>query len=252
LLVLCLTFSILYVLIPNTKVSWRAALVGGSIGGTLFHLNNTVSVLYFSRIVTNSKIYGSLGLVAVVMIGFYFAWLILLFGAQVAYAFQNRRAYLEEKLAENINQRGREFIALRLMTYIGQRYICGERPPGVMELGQCLSVPSSLVQQLLQTLCATRLAVEVSGAEPGYVPARPLQDLTCHDILVAIRASPGQELATHDDPAQREVYGEFRRIQEAEQQVASSVTLLALVNRAEEQTRLLGASQPTPATDAAR
>ena len=64
----------------------EAALAGGLVGGLLFHLNNLVSVLYVSRVVSNSKIYGSLGLVPVFMIGLYFAWLILLFGAQVAYA----------------------------------------------------------------------------------------------------------------------------------------------------------------------
>ena len=75
----------------------------------------------------NSKIYGSLGLVPVFMIGLYFSWLILLFGAQVAYAFQNRATYLEEKQVENINQRGREFVAFRLMTLIGRRFLPGER-----------------------------------------------------------------------------------------------------------------------------
>ena len=56
------------------------------------------------------------------LVGMYFSWLIMLFGAQVTYAFQNRESYLQQKLAENVNQRGREFVALRLMTCIGQRF----------------------------------------------------------------------------------------------------------------------------------
>ena len=119
LVVLWFTFALLYQLVPNTKVNFSAALVGGIVGGSLWHLNNMFGFLYVSRVVTNSKIYGSLGLVPVFMVGLYFSWLILLFGAQVAYAFQNRKAYLQDKLAENVNQRGREFIALRLMTCIG-------------------------------------------------------------------------------------------------------------------------------------
>jgi membrane protein len=208
-------------------------------GGILFHLNNVVSVLYVSRVVSNSKIYGSLGLVPVFMIGLYFSWLILLFGAQVAYAFQNRATYLEEKQVENINQRGREFIALRLMTCIGQRFVRGEPPPSAVEISEALAVPTRLVQQLMQTLSAVRLVTEAAGAEPAYLPARPLEDITCHDILLALRASQGQELATRDEPTRIEVYGEFHRIQEAERQAASSVTMLALVNRAEGQQRRL-------------
>jgi membrane protein len=236
--VLCLTFALFYALIPNTKVHWQAALAGGLAGGILFHLNNVVSVLYVSRVVSNSKIYGSLGLVPVFMIGLYFSWLILLFGAQVAYAYQNRATYFEEKQVENINQRGREFVALRLMTCIGQRFVLGEPPPSAVEISAALAVPTRLVQQLMQTLSAARLVAEAAGAEPAYLPARPLETITCHDILVALRASQGQELATRDEPTRVEVYGEFHRIEEAERQAASSVTMLALVNRAQASRRL--------------
>jgi membrane protein len=233
--VLCFTFAVFYALMPNTKVHWQAALAGGLAGGILFYLNNIVSVLYVSRVVSNSKIYGSLGLVPVFMIGLYFSWLILLFGAQVAYAYQNRATYFEEKQVENINQRGREFIALRLMTCVGERFMRGEPPPSAVEIGAALVVPTRLVQQIMQTLSAARLVTEAVGAEPAYVPARPLETITCHDILLALRASQGQELATRDEPTRVEVYGEFHRIEEAERQAAASVTMLALVNRSQAQ-----------------
>ena len=231
--VLCLSFALFYALIPNTKVHWQAALAGGLAGGILFHLNNLVSVLYVSRVVSNSKIYGSLGLVPVFMIGLYCSWLILLFGAQVAYAYQNRASYFEERQVENINQRGREFVALRLMTCIGQRFVRGEPPPSAVEISAALAVPTRLVQQLMETLSAARLVTETAGSEPGYMPARPLETITCHDVLLALRASQGQELATRDEPTRVEVSGEFHRIEEAERQAAASVTMLALANRAQ-------------------
>jgi membrane protein len=233
LMVLCLTFAAFYMLMPNTRVKWQAALVGGAVGGILFHLNNMVSVLYVSRVVSNSRIYGSLGLVPVFMIGLYFAWLILLFGAQVAYAFQNRAAYLEERQVENVNQRGREFVALRLMTCIGQRFLRGEPPPGVGQMGQDLCIPTRLVQQVMQTLAAARVVAETAGADPSYLPARPLESITCHDVLQALRATQGQDLATRDEPLCNELYGEFNRIEDAERMAASSVTMLALARRAE-------------------
>ncbi len=132
-----LVFALIYQLVPHTKIHFKAALVGGIVGGTLWHLNNVFGFLFVSRLMSNSKIYGSLFLLPVFMAGIYFSWLILLFGAQVAYAFQNRQAYLQDKLVENVNQRGREFIALRLMTCIGQRFLktifrpspCRQSPP---------------------------------------------------------------------------------------------------------------------------
>jgi membrane protein len=184
-------------------------------------------------VVSNSKIYGSLGLVPVFMIGLYFSWLILLFGAQVSYAYQNRAFYSEERQIVAINQRGREFVALRLMTCIGQRFVRGELPPSAAEIAEALAVPTRLVQHLMQTLGAARLVTETAGAEPAYLPARPLENITCHDILLALRATQGQELETRDEPTRGEVYGEYQRIEAAERQAAGSVTMLALVSRAQ-------------------
>jgi len=230
--VVSLTFAAFYMLMPNTKVRWQAALVGGVIAGLLFHFNNLISVLYVSRVVSNSKIYGSLGLVPVFMIGLYFAWWILLLGAQVAYAFQNRTTYLEEKQTENINQRGREFIALRLMTCVGQNFLQGLPPPSVGEISKCLNIPTRLIQQTMNTLAAAQLIVETAGSEVAYVPARPLEQITCHDVLLAMRAVHGQELATKEEPARVEVYGEFNRIEAAEREAACCVTISALAQRA--------------------
>ena len=228
----------------SKQTSWPAALAGGLTGGLLFHLNNLISVLYVSRMVTTSKIYGSLGLVPVFMIGMYFSWLILLFGGQVAYAWQNRATYLDERQAENINQRGREFVALRLMTCIGERFTQGAPPPNALEIAEGLAVPTRLVKRITQTLAAARLVTETAGAEPAYLPARPLDQITCHDVLLAMRASQGQECATRDEPARAEVYGEFHRIGEAERQAATAVSLQALVNRAQRLKQLPGPARP--------
>jgi membrane protein len=233
--VLWLTFTLIYLLVPNTKVQFGAAFIGGIVGGSLWHLNNVFGFLYVSRVVSNSQIYGKLGLVPVFMVGLYFSWVILLFGAQVAYAWQNRHSYLQEKLVENVNQRGREFIALRLMTLIGQHFQHGERAATLQQISASLGIPTKLVQQVLQPLLAARLVTEIVGAEPAYLPARPLDSINAHHILRAVRAGSGQDVATRDEPSRAEVLGEFAKIEEAERAAASSVTLLALVNRSQKQ-----------------
>jgi membrane protein len=232
LLILWLMFGLLYLLVPNTKVQFNAAFVGGIVGGSLWFLNNVFGFLYISRVVTYSKMYGGLGLVPVFMAGLYFSWIILLFGAQVAYAFQNRKSYLQDKLVENVNQRGREFIALRLMTCIGQRFQLGQPPVTIQEISAELGIPTKLAQQVLQTLLAARLVVETIGGESAYAPARPLDSINAHHVLLAMRGG-GQELLSRDEPVRAEIFGEFARIEEAEKQAASAITLLALVHRAQ-------------------
>jgi len=231
-LILFLTFTVFYRVMPNTRVRWSAALVGGLVGGVLWHLNSIASVLYVSRWITNSRIYGGLAAIPVFMVSLYFSWLIVLFGAQVAYAFQNRDVYLQEKQADNVNQRGREFIALRLMECVGQRFFNALPASGIAEMAEALAVPTRLVQQIIEPLRAAGLVVEVRAEEESaYAPARPLECITCHDILLALRSGQGQELATRDDPARAGVFGEFERIVDAEERAASCVTIRAMVDR---------------------
>ena len=231
LLVLWLAFTFVYQLLPNTRVKFSAALVGGAMAGTLWHLNNVFGYLFVSRVFTNSTIYGSLYLLPVFMVGLYFSWVILLFGAQIAYAYQNRAAYLQDRLADNVNQRGREFVALRLMTALGQRFQNGLRPVTVGQLSTELGIPSRLTQSVLRTLTSTQLVTEVTGAEAAFVPARPLEAINAYDILQAMRTGTGQELPLRDEPALAGIYGEFARIEKAEREAASSISMLALVNR---------------------
>jgi DNA-binding IscR family transcriptional regulator len=134
-----------------------------------------------------------------------------------------------------VNQRGREFIALRLMTLIGQHFHRGEPAATLQQICAALGIPTRLAQQVLQPLLAAQLVTEIAGAEPAYLPARPLDAINAHHVLRAIRAGVGQDIATRDEPARAEVLGEFAKIEEAERAAASSVTLLALVNRAQKQ-----------------
>jgi membrane protein len=225
-------FALFYKLMPNTQVHWRAALIGGVMGGSLWLLLNIFNALNLSRVVGVSAIYGSLlGIIPIFLIGLYFSWLIVLFGAQVAYAFQNRLVYLQERKAESVNQRCREFVALRVMSLLAQHFERGEKPPGLLQIANALGVPSRLVGRVLQPLIEARLVLEVSGVEVAYTPARPIEAITCHDVLQTLRAGGGQELETCDGQSRTLVQAEFQKIEEAGRQVAASVTLKELVSR---------------------
>src|SRR5437667_3852246 len=240
--VLCGSFMLLYQLMPNTKVHWKAALVGGMVASALWVANGNFNALFASRVVSASKIYGSLSAIPIFLFGLYLSWTILLFGAQVAYAYQNRRAYVQEKQAESVNQRGREFIALRLMTLVGQKFHRGEKPPSAGEIAEALEVSSRLISHILQPLLQCKLLVEVATPEAAYCPARPLERITYEDILQTLRVGKGYEPATRAEPARDLVRGAFDAIQEAEQSIAKALTVQAMVERAEAK-----APEPMPA-----
>ncbi|HMJ89058.1 MAG TPA: YhjD/YihY/BrkB family envelope integrity protein [Candidatus Acidoferrum sp.] len=223
---LSLGFAAFYAFMPNTRVQLKAAFIGGIVGGCLWQLNNIFNVIYVSRAVSYTNLYGSLALFPLFLVGLYFSWLIMLFGAQVAYAFQNREAYIEERQAESVNQRGREFIAMRVMTLIADRFLRGEKPMNIVDISCALGAPSQLVSKLLSTFVQTGLLVEVAdGQSTAYSPARPVNRITAHDVLCVLRAGQGHELATKEDAWRSEVRGEFEKIMAAERQAGAGITL---------------------------
>ena len=245
---LWLIFALFYMLIPNTRVKFSAAFVGGLVAGTLWHLNNVFAFLYVSRVVTNSEIYGKLGLVPVFMLGLYFSWVILLFGAQVAYASQNRVAYLHDRIADNVNQRGREFVALRIMTLLGQRFQNGLPPARVLELSAELNIPSRLAQRVLRILADAHLVTQAACEGDAFLPARPLDAINAHHVLRAMRAGAGRELLVDDSADLAGIYGDFARIEAAERAAAEKISVLTLVRHLPAPLTLATPPSPGPTT----
>lgn len=231
-LILSAAFGTFYLLMPNTKVHWKAAAVGGLVAGFLVQLNSTFSIQYSSRVAQDKSIYGGVAAVPLFLLGLYISWMIILLGAQVAYAYQNRRAYLREKQAENVNEHGREKIALRLMTRIGERFQRGAAPPTAHEMAEAMRLSRQLVGQILNALEKAGLISEVAGRDVGYAPARPLAQITAHDVLHSLRSGEGVEIPEDSDAAQEVVRSEFERIHDLERQAATAVTLQTLVDRA--------------------
>ena len=224
-LLLVIAFTLFYQLMPNTKVHFLAALAGGVVGGVLLHLNHMFSTLYAGQVLHNSAVYGSLSIIPIFMVGTYISWVIVLIGAQISYACQNRRVYLQEKIADNLNQRSREFVATRLMTFIGERFKTGQPPATVTELSDALGLPSRLTVKLVQILVQNHLLIEVTGAESAYAPAQPLDKITYQAILEAMRAGYGQDLATRDDAQRAKIRAHLQKIEEAANNVAAKTTL---------------------------
>ncbi|MCX7872420.1 MAG: YihY family inner membrane protein [Verrucomicrobiae bacterium] len=226
--ILSFAFAVFYQLMPNTRVQWRAALVGGIVGGTLWQLNSMFNTLYINKVVTYSKIYGSLGMLPVFLIGLYFSWVILLLGAQVAYVYQNRKAYIQEKMSETVNERGREFVALRIMVQIARAFEQGYGPQKINVIANALGVPFQLTSRVLSTLASEGLLVTTFAGENAYLPSRPLEKITIYDVIKAIRCGNGRELETTNDVIRPFVRFYFDKISAAEKCVADKTTLKEL------------------------
>ncbi|KQR74611.1 hypothetical protein ASG35_17840 [Burkholderia sp. Leaf177] len=81
-----LAFAMLYVFLPNCKVAWRDALVGGLIAAIAFELTKRGFGYYVRRIPTYTAVYGAFAALPVFLLWVYICWMITLIGAMVTSA----------------------------------------------------------------------------------------------------------------------------------------------------------------------
>jgi membrane protein len=94
---LTLAFAAFNRMMPNARVRWSAALVGGFAIAVLVVCNHRLAALYVGKVTELQSLYGELSIVLVLLFGTYLSWLFVLIGGQVAYAYQNRRTLARHK-----------------------------------------------------------------------------------------------------------------------------------------------------------
>ncbi len=118
---------ILYMFLPNSKIRWQAALGGGIIAGCLWIILQRFYLDFTGYMHNLSAIYQGFVQVPLFFLWIYCIWIIVLYGAEVAFAIQNRHTYLVELYSKNPS-----FGALLLMSilviqeaYANQQNNCG-------------------------------------------------------------------------------------------------------------------------------
>lgn len=78
-----LAFAGVYTLVPNQRVSFRYALIGGFVAALLFNFATDLFTLYITNFPSQQIIYGALAVIPIMFVWIYFSWLIVLIGAEV-------------------------------------------------------------------------------------------------------------------------------------------------------------------------
>ena len=88
--VTALFLTLVYNLVPNTKVRWKFALISGFWTAALWHLTRVGYGFYVNRFAAYNRIYGSLAAIPIILFWIYLVWLLVLSGAALTAAMQRR------------------------------------------------------------------------------------------------------------------------------------------------------------------
>ena len=183
---------------PNTKVRFLPAAIGGIMGGTIWQIAGIGFTLYTSRVLVYSKIYGSLGVIPLFFLWLFISWSVFLLGAELSFTFQNFRLLRNGLKVHSPSYKEREYLSLRILIAIGKNFLAEKNPLAFKEIAKQLNLPFNLTRELLSSLLDSNLLIELDGYEQeAYIPARGLDAIRISDIIRTVKGD--QKLSTESE-----------------------------------------------------
>ena len=184
------SFTLIYAVVPNTKVLWRSAFMAGIVAGTVFMLFQW-GYLYLQGWMTSyNAIYGSFAALPLFLLWLQISWEILLFGGELSFAYQNIDRFAEERESLGISNDRRRRIILAVMLQVVHRFRENEGALPVDELRRRLSLPTRIVNDVLHQLVRTGLLIEIRNPdddrEVAFAPGRDIHEMTLYNIFRTI------------------------------------------------------------------
>jgi membrane protein len=182
-LMIWLVFSLLFMIMPNTKVTAGSAIFGGIIAGSLF-LGVQYGYIYFQVGVSKyNAIYGSFAALPLFLVWMQTSWMIVLFGAELSFAFQNEKSFEFEVDTRNMSNYTHKLVSLLIVQTVVKAFDRGEKLHSVSHLAEYLRLPVRLVKDLVYKLFEAGILVEVEGDSKDDTVLLPAYDINKMDLV---------------------------------------------------------------------
>ncbi|HEX9787420.1 MAG TPA: YhjD/YihY/BrkB family envelope integrity protein [Candidatus Binatia bacterium] len=181
-------FTFVYMFIPNTRVRLRSALVGGLVAAVLWQTVGWGFAVFVASSTRYYVIYSSFAILLLFLLWLHIGWVIVLLGAQVAYAHQHINFFLADRELLAQTPAGREKLALHVMLLIGRNFYHGRDPLSVAEIAAQLRLPAGIVKEFMAMFAELKLVLPLAE-EDTFVLARAPETISVKEILDCVRNS---------------------------------------------------------------
>ncbi|MBR3831597.1 MAG: YihY/virulence factor BrkB family protein [Muribaculaceae bacterium] len=183
-----LFFAAMFMLIPNTKVKFKNALIAGIFSGTGFLILQWLFVsgqLYVSKY---NAIYGSFSFLPLLLIWIHFSWVVILSGIVVCYSSQSIYRFNFSNKINEISNDYRNKITLAIMSVIVKQFAQGHKPITIDDLTNRYNFPPriamEITEELIEADIVSRVIIEDDdNTEPGFQPAIDINKLSVAYVL---------------------------------------------------------------------
>jgi len=190
-------FTIIYIVMPNTKVKFQNALIAGVIAGTVAVIFQTLYQDLQIGVWRFNTLYGSIAMIPLFLLWMQFTWLIVLLGAELSFAYQNIEHYEFEEDALNLSHNNKRILTLLISYQIIKNFEEGGEPRNTDFLSHELGIPLRLLNELVFELVSSGILVELAADNPkdrSYVPAVDINKITVEFIYSQMEKTGGDHL----------------------------------------------------------
>jgi membrane protein len=184
-----LLFTFTYIMMPNTKVRIGSGLVAGIVAGTIYQVLQLFYIHFQFLLSSYNAIYGSFAALPLFLIWLQFSWLIMLFGAEIAYAHQNNETYEFDQATRQVSFTLKKRISLQIVHLLVINFTKAEKPFTARRISTVLEIPLRLVQTSLFDLVTSKIISETDSdslGEPAYQPALDINLVTIAYVTNAL------------------------------------------------------------------
>ena len=200
-----ISFTLVYVLIPNTKVKVKSALYGAVIATILWKAVGALFTTFIVNSTNYTAIYSGFAILIIFMIWIYMSWLIILTGASISYYHQNPDRISNQSLVTRLSCRLREKLALTIMQLIASSFHYNEKEWSLKTLARKTKISEYALTVVISSLLSNKLLKTTGKNAQNYLPGRSLENIRIGDILNAARSAEETPNLRPDDVESNEL-----------------------------------------------
>ncbi len=194
---ICMLFSVIYIVMPNTKVKFKYALIAGVIAGSLSLLVQWGYFEFQVGVTRFNALYGSFAAIPLFLLYLQITWLIVLMGAEISFAYQNIENYEYEEEALSLNHDSKRILTLLIAQYIIRIFEEGGTARTSRQISHDLGIPSRLLNELIYEMVECGILAELateSSKERSYQPAMDINKITIDELYMRLEKIGGDHM----------------------------------------------------------
>lgn len=186
-LTLLFFFTIMYMLIPNTKVRLIPALIAAVFISLFFSGFQSLFILLQGMVNTYNKIYGSFSVIFIFLFWLKLMWFFIILGAHLCYFLQNRELHLFTKSVEDVNFKIKEYTAVILMKELVERYLNSLTPLTINEIIKKYGIPYEVIKYILNVFIENELVGEIGEKDDkSYVIIKNVDGISFKTVFKSL------------------------------------------------------------------